>query len=122
MSPMFSVFPIFFVIVVVGIFAVIIFAIVSSAVRWNKNNHSPLLTVSAKVAAKREDVSIHGGHADANMSVGASSSTWYYATFEVESGDRMELTVPGKEYGMLAEGDMGRLTFQGTRFKGFERS
>ncbi len=27
----------------------------------------------------------------------------------------------GTDYGMLAEGDRGRLTFQGTRFLGFER-
>ena len=49
------------------------------------------------------------------------SSTWYYATFEVESGDRMELALSGSEYGMLAEGDTGKLTFQGTRYLSFER-
>lgn len=27
----------------------------------------------------------------------------------------------GPEYGMLAEGDRGRLTFQGTRYVSFER-
>ena len=49
------------------------------------------------------------------------SSTTYYATFQVESGDRMELRLSGAEYGMLAEGDRGRLTFQGTRYLSFER-
>ena len=48
-------------------------------------------------------------------------STSYYATFQVESGDRMELSVTGTEYGLLAEGDRGKLTFQGTRYLGFER-
>ena len=48
--------------------------------------------------------------------------TRYYATFEVESGSRIELAVRGEEYGMLAEGDRGRLTFQGTRYQGFERA
>lgn len=48
-------------------------------------------------------------------------STSYYATFQVESGDRMELHVSGAEYGMLAEGDTGKLTFQGTRYLGFVR-
>jgi hypothetical protein len=33
----------------------------------------------------------------------------------------MELQVDGSEYGMLVEGDQGRLTFQGTRYLGFER-
>ena len=27
----------------------------------------------------------------------------------------------GTEYGLLAEGDRGKLTFQGTRYLGFER-
>jgi len=42
-------------------------------------------------------------------------------TFLVESGDRIELCVSGTEYGMLVEGDTGRLTFQGTRYLSFER-
>ena len=49
------------------------------------------------------------------------TSTTYYATFQVASGDRMELHVGGREYGMLAEGDFGELTFQGTRYLGFAR-
>jgi hypothetical protein len=50
-----------------------------------------------------------------------STSTSYYVTFEFESGDRLELHVPHSEFGYLIEGDMGRLTFQGTRYKGFQR-
>ncbi len=45
----------------------------------------------------------------------------YYATFQVESGDRMEFQVQDTDYGLLVEGDRGKLTFQGTRFLGFER-
>jgi hypothetical protein len=33
----------------------------------------------------------------------------------------MELGVPDKEFGLLAEEDLGILTFQGTRYQGFER-
>ena len=47
--------------------------------------------------------------------------TRYFATFEVESGDRMELTVPENEYGYLIEGDEGTLTFQGNLFLSFTR-
>ena len=83
---------------------------------WNKNNQSPRLTVDATVVAKRTDVTHH--HNGDNM---ATHSTWYYATFQVESGDRMEFAVDGMEYGMLAEGDMGKLSFQGTRYLSFER-
>ena len=49
------------------------------------------------------------------------SHSRYFVTFEVESGDRMELKMHGSEYGLLAEGDFGRLTFQGTRYLSFER-
>ena len=49
------------------------------------------------------------------------ASTTYYVTFEVESGDRMEMNVGGQDYGMLTEGDVGKLTFQGTRYLNFER-
>ena len=52
---------------------------------------------------------------------GSSSHTSYYVTFEFESKDRTEFRVNGKEYGMIAEGDYGKLKFQGTRFLEFNR-
>ncbi len=85
--------------------------------QWNTNNHSPRLTVDATVVAKRTNVSHH--HSGANNH--HHTSTTYYVTFEVESGDRMELHVSGQEYGMLIEDDYGKLSFQGTRYLGFER-
>jgi len=77
------------------------------------------------VVAKRADVS-HHHHENAGDTTGAhgyhtTTSTTYYVTFQVESGDRMELSVNGGEYGMLLEGDHGKLSFQGTRYLGFER-
>jgi hypothetical protein len=51
----------------------------------------------------------------------APASTSYYVTFQFDNGDRTELHLSGKEYGMLAENDLGILTFQGTRFHTFER-
>lgn len=107
------------------VFFLVICTFVVTAVRgisqWNRNNHSPRLTVEAFVAAKRTEVS-HHHHNDANGAGHTTTSTSYYVTFQVESGDRMELSVKGSEYGMLAEGDKGRLSFQGTRYLGFERS
>ena len=49
------------------------------------------------------------------------ASTSYYATFEAESGDRTEFAVGGEEYGLLSKEDTGLLTFQGTRYLGFQR-
>ena len=48
-------------------------------------------------------------------------STTYYVTFQVDSGDRMELQMDGSAFGLLVEGDRGMLTFQGTRYLGFEQ-
>ena len=84
-----------------------------------QNDRSPRLTVEATVVGRRTDVShYHRGDVSAHS---VSSYSTYYVTFEVESGDRMELCVSGQEYGMLIEGDRGRLTFQGTRFLDFQR-
>jgi hypothetical protein len=97
------------------VFGLIVVVILRMIRQWHYNNKQPVLTVDAVCVAKRQEYSRHM-HND-----GLSSSTWYYATFEVESGDRMELAVGGRDYGLLVEGDSGRLTFQGTRFLGFER-
>ncbi len=99
------------------VFGVIIFTLVKGIGEWNKNNHSPRLIVEAIVVTKRNQVSHH--HHDGGMHT--THSTTYYVTFQVESGDRMELRVSGQEFGMLVEGDRGKLTFQGTRYIGFER-
>ena len=113
---MFMLFEFMFPIIFVMVFGMIILQFVAGIGTWHKNNQSPRLSVSATVVAKRTDVTHH--HNGDNM---ATHSTWYYATFQVESGDRMELQVSGREYGMLAEGDIGKLTFQGTRYLSFER-
>lgn len=112
-----SVFPVLFSLGVVAFFVAFIVTLVRSGRRWHKNNNSPRLTVEASVVTKRTSVS-HSHNASTHTH---SSSTWYYVTFQVESGDRMELSVSGYEYGMLVEGDRGRLSFQGTRFLNFER-
>ena len=92
---------------------------------WNNNNHSPRLTVEADIVSKRTQVT-HQQHANAGDPTGAhgfhtTTSTAYYICFQFDTGDRLELQVDGKEYGALAEGDHGKLTFQGTRYLGFER-
>lgn len=119
---MFNVFPFIFGIMFIFVFGMIIFTIIKGITTWNKNNHSPVLTVDAKVVSKRMDVSHHTHNHGNDTGVHHSTSSWYYATFEVESGDRMELLIGAQEYGMLVEGDFGRLTFQGTRYKSFQRS
>jgi len=116
----FGMFQLMFTLVFVIVIGTFIVTAVKGIGQWNKNNNSPRLTVPALVVAKRTNVSRHR-HGGANGHHHYHTSTTYYVTFQVESGDRMELHVDGSEYGMLIEGDQGNLTFQGTRYLGFER-
>ena len=116
----FGLFGIMFTLVFVLVIGMFIVTAVKEISQWNKNNNSPRLTVPATVVAKRANVSRHH-HGGANGVHHHHTSTSYYLTFQVESGDRMELHMTGNEYGILVEGDRGNLSFQGTRYLGFER-
>lgn len=109
-----------FCIVFIGVIAIIIFGITSSIKESMKNNASPVLTVDTFIVTKRQN-DTHHTTVDANNNTSTHFTTDYYVTFQVESGDRLEFIVSGKEYGMMAENDRGKLTFQGTRFLGFQR-
>ena len=104
-----AIFPILF----LGVFGLVIGMIVSPLVKNSrqerKNDASPRLTSEATVVTKRTHV--WGDHAH----------TTYFATFQFESGDRLELKIPRDRFGYLVEGDNGKLHFQGTRFLDFER-
>ena len=104
------IFPLFF----IAFFVIFFIIVFRSLKQWNKNNHSPRLTVEATVVGRRGYRSGGGSNHSAHTS--------YYITFQVESGDRMELQIPAHEYGYIVEGDHGKLTFQGTRFLSFERT
>lgn len=114
----FAMFEIMFFLVFAIVIGTFIVAAVRGAKQWKNNNQSPRLTVPATIVGKRTDVSHHRHAGEHHHSY---SSSTYYVTFQVESGDRMEFRMTGQEYGMLIEGDYGRLTFQGTRYLGFER-
>ena len=118
----FGIFPVIFMIVFFTILGVIIYRVVLGAKQWKQNNDSPVLTVDAKVVTKRSDVSYrhHNNMSNNTMNMGY-SSTYYYVTFEVASGDRMEFQVADTEYGMVTEGDKGSLTFQGTQYLSYVR-
>lgn len=108
-----------------AVICLFVLAIVKAIKEKRRNDASPRLTVDAFVVSKREDVSSMNqplaGDATGARGFHTMTTTRYFVTFEVRSGDRMELEVEGDDYGMLAEGDAGRLTFQGTRYLGFER-
>jgi flagellar biosynthesis/type III secretory pathway M-ring protein FliF/YscJ len=90
------------IIVLVLIVGIVVFAAVKILIRSARNDNAPLLSADVRVVAKRQETG--GG---------------YFATFEITTGNQMEFEVNAEESGMLAEGDEGKLTFQGMRFVSF---
>jgi len=112
---------ILFFLVFTMIFCIFLTTFVKGISQWHKNNQAPRLTVEALIVAKRTNVSRHRHGGVAHHAGHTTTSTTYYVTFQVASGDRFELQMSGAEYGLLVEGDRGDLSFQGTRFLGFAR-
>jgi len=104
-----ALFPILFLGMFGLVFGMIISTLVKNSKQERKNDASPRLTSDATVVTKRTHV--RGDHAH----------TTYFATFQFESGDRLEMEIPRDRFGYLVEGDKGRLHFQGTRFLDFQR-
>ncbi len=98
----------------VFVIGMIAYGMISSYNTHLENQNSPVQNTPVKVVGKRSEVSGGGGN--------FSTTTSYYLTFEFESGDRIELGVKGKDFGMIAEGDIGVLNFQGTQFNSFTRN
>ena len=120
-SLMFTIVPVIVVLGFVFVFGIIIVRSIQGVNQWKRNNDSPVLTVDATMVTKRTDVDHYSHNTGTDNIHHISSSTTYYATFEVASKDRLEFIIPDTEYGMLVEDDRGKLTFQGTRYLGFER-
>ena len=59
---MFSIVPIFIGIVFLLIVGIIIYRAIKGSMEWSRNNNSPILTVDAKVVAKRMAVDRHHHH------------------------------------------------------------
>ena len=102
---------------VIGVF---IFIIVRGIMNYTKNASQPILTENVRVLGKRTNVSSHMNSSNSNMN-NRRTSTTYYVAFETDAGQRLELRMSGREYGIIMEGDTGNLMYQGEWFKGFDR-
>lgn len=87
-----------------------VIAMLRVARRWSIEKRSPLLRREARVVDKRTALAGSGA-----------TNQRYYVTFELTSGNRVELDLPGRESGMLVVGDQGTLAWQGPRYLGFAR-
>lgn len=117
MSGIFGLFSSLIFITVAGGF---LFIIITGLITWNRNNNSPRVTEEVVIVAKRTHVNQNNG-ASGTLHPHSSTTTSYYVTFSFADNARKEFLVSGKEYGLLAEGDVGELSHQGTRYLGFER-
>ena len=121
-SALYGVFPLF----ALAVFILIAYIVVKSVAQWSKNNNSPRLTVACVVVDKRTETTTHqtpvAGDASGAHGYQMMTDTTHFATFQVESGDRIEFSVSGSEYARLTEGEQGKLSFQGTRYLGFEKA
>jgi hypothetical protein len=114
MGFLFLLVPVFIGVVFLLVFGLIATAIFKGFAQWVSNNGQPVQNRRVRVATKRLHVS--GGLGD------SSASTWYHATFEdLETSDRQEFQINSTLYSGIADGDIGQLTHQGTRFQGFQR-
>ena len=119
-------FVIFFSICTISIAGGIIIVLFTMFHRARVNAEAPQLNVTAHVRSRRFDTSTQQ-HPVAGDVTGAHgytrfTQTNYYATFEVESGDRIELRIPRAVYDSLREGSTGMLYFRGSEFLAFKES
>ncbi|TCP70210.1 DUF2500 domain-containing protein [Baia soyae] len=93
----------FFIIVFGGVIIFFISISIRGLFRWIRNNHQPVQAINARVISRR------------------AIKQYTFIAFEGENGDRMEFRM-SRSKSVLVVGDTGVLTFQGTRFKGFQRT
>lgn len=80
-----------------------------------REGRKPIYNIQAQVKGKRTLV-------EADPENPAVSRTRYFLTFHKRDGNRVEMEVPGEDYGLAAEGDEGILVWQGDAFVVFKRT
>ncbi len=81
-----------------------------------KQGRKPIYDIQAVVKGKRTLI-------EADLEHPAIPKTRYYLTFHKRDGNRVEMEVPGEDYGLAAEGDEGVLVYsKGDEFIVFKRT
>lgn len=81
------------------------------------NDASPIQQGIAKVVGVRTNTI--ADPPDMNPKVQTNPVITRFVTFELETGERLELPVTPEQQAQFKEGDRGTLKYQGTRFLGF---
>ncbi len=114
--------PGFFILITVVILGMIVYLTLKGMQEKKANDAAPIVTVDAKVKAKRIAVH-HSAHQQSMNGVplmAKSHHTTHYATFALEGDQRLELQVSEGQFQRLTEGERGKLTYQRKRFHRFE--
>lgn len=114
--------PGFFILITVVILGMIVYLTLKGMQEKKANDAAPIVTVDAKVKAKRIAVH-HSAHQQSMNGVplmAKSHHTTYYATFALEGDQRLELQISEGQFQRLTEGERGKLTYQRKRFHRFE--
>lgn len=114
--------PGFFILITIVILGMIVYLTLKGMQEKKANDAAPIVTVDAKVKAKRIAVH-HSAHQQSMNGVplmAKSHHTTYYATFALEGDRRLELQVSQGQFQQLTEGEQGKLTYQRKRFHRFE--
>lgn len=113
----------FYIISFIVMFSIIIGLSLIIVVRqWWKNKRSPLIVTQSTISDKRIEEHYIRSKKNAGLGYWTRKVLIYYITFNLEGGEHIELRVNKLEYAELKKGASGKLTFQGTRYIGFEGS
>ena len=114
--------PGFFILITVVILGMLVYLTLKGMQEKKANDAAPIVTVDAKVKAKRIAVH-HSAHQQSMNGVplmAKSHHTTYYATCALEGDQRLELQISEGQFQRLTEGERGKLTYQRKRFHRFE--
>ena len=118
---MFEIIPLFVILIFVLVIGTILYQIIKGISQWHANNQQPVLREKLKVKDKRFTTHTHSHQTGTQGGNMVSTSHSYYITFEFSNHSRQEFRIKHKPYGLISVDDIGYLTYQGTRFKDFER-
>ncbi len=104
------------------ILVIIIVVITLVAAVLRRVGHQPGSAIGSEDSAQTSRAYVVDKRTDVSNSLQQTGfTTRYFATFELPSSQRLEFELPGAQYGQLVIGDVGELTWQGSRLMDYRR-
>jgi Protein of unknown function (DUF2500) len=112
--------PILIGLVFAAILGTVAYQLIRKARQSSRNDALPVLTAPATVSGMRTNTIAQP--ADINPKYKVEPSTKFFARFRLHDSQSLEFELSNEQFAPLAEGQQGTLTYQGTRYVGFEKS